>query len=246
MINMIKKYTTKYEIKDDKLDRSYFYFASNKDESLKNFYSSFLRDFFEEEYHELRNGIITNTERGESHFYTFKLVPKIGLSISYKDMSEIKFHGGIKDEYVGRKLLYVAWIPASIVKQITYPKIKEISSIFDIKISGNLHKLFMYNAKTKQLLLWDTFSSELLYDKYAVEKDKNPYNDFVIGNISKGKIFITEDLSEVMKVKDTSDMIVKTLNMFKMNGANDNYILRSAYSEKKYKLGYFLKTKVLW
>ena len=238
----------KYEIKDDKLDESYFYVASNKDEAIKKFYSKFLTKFFKKEYHEIRTGIITTKKETESYFYTFHLSPECGLRVTYKDLSKIKYHGGLfkKDETIGRKLLHGAWIPSLILTNVSSPKIKEITSIFDVKMSGQTYKTFMFNSNTKQLLLGNEFSSRILYDKYAVEKDKNPYNDFVIGNINEGEIVLNEDLSEVMKIKDTSDMVVKTLNMFKMNGAKDNYVLSNNFSEKTYKLGYFLKTKVLW
>lgn len=125
-------------------------------------------------------------------------------------------------------------------------------SLFRSQINNKKVKIFMFNDKTGQLLLYNEFYYDYAYHEYAIDAERNYKKDFTVGEMylnsvsENGKLHLPLNRIEDMKNKDKSDMIVHTLEMFLLNGANNKTLLSFGNNEKEYKLKYFLKTKVLW
>ena len=125
-------------------------------------------------------------------------------------------------------------------------------SLFRSQIKNKKVKIFMFNDKTGQLLLDNEFSYTNAYEKYAIDVKRNYTEDFIIGEMflnsvsENGRLHFSLNRIEDMKNKNKSNLIVHTLEMFLLNGANNKTLLSFGNNEKEYELKYFLKTKVLW
>lgn len=149
------------------------------------------------------------------------------------------------------------WIPHSLSKKLHFMPDERYDmdekSIFRFHVGNSPVSFFMFNPKTKQLIIteYTSFAPIYTYNYYALEKGMSLFSDFIRGKISftdknKNGIIIFEDyvLSD-LKGKQFSHMIFETLNLFKNNGAKDDTIVFFGLS-KPNNLKYFMKTKMLW
>lgn len=150
------------------------------------------------------------------------------------------------------------YIPMSIAKNIKLNDHEELKSfdeksIFNWKIYNENPFIFMFNPFTNLLLLGTGSLYGSLYDNNVTHESGNYFSDFVRGAMFYGadkfenpnKIVFTFSVIEDMQDEAKSYAIVKTLEMFKRNGALENTTIKM-YKNKQWSLKYFMKTKVLW
>lgn len=127
------------------------------------------------------------------------------------------------------------------------------NSIFLFTINGNKIMNILFNPKTGQLIMESVMSFRDIYNKYALdkEKDESDYKDYVkcslmLGESHKtGNIYFGYTDIGIMKNKEESNAVVRTIEMLKTKGLKDNSTISFMY-KFNIKIDYFLKTKVMW
>ena len=145
-----------------------------------------------------------------------------------------------------------AWLPTASITNIIVEKNYDI---FNFHFGVGSYKTFLYNPETKQLLISNKSNHLKVYEENAVQKKDNEYDDFVKGYLtdkSNNVIRLEGDVGKILRDKEQSHKLMKTLEMFSMNGANEYTKLRYLKGKKslsediEYKLNYFMKTKIIW
>ena len=127
------------------------------------------------------------------------------------------------------------------------------NSIFLFTINGNKIMNILFNPKTGQLIMESVMNFKDIYDKYALdkEKDESDYKDYVkcslmLGESHKnGNIYFGYTDIGIMKNKEKSNAIVRTIEMLKTKGLKNDSTISFMY-KFNIKIDYFLKTKVMW
>ena len=147
------------------------------------------------------------------------------------------------------------WIPRDLSEKLHFMPDERYDmdekSIFRLHIGNSPVSFFMFNPKTKQLMIDVYTSFRDIYDYHSLEKNINLFSDFIRCRISfndaneNGTIIFNNYVLSDLKSKQFSHMIFETLNLFKNNGAKDDTIVFFGLS-KPNNLKYFMKTKLLW
>ena len=147
------------------------------------------------------------------------------------------------------------FVPRKLFDLLSYRENKKYDmrwdSIFFISIDGNKIMNVLYNPKTCQLLMESVLPFRDIYDKHVLDKENNNFKDFVklslmLGDSHEnGNIYFGYTDIGIMKNKEKSDAIVKTIEMLKTRGLKNNSTISFMY-KFNIKIDYFLKTKVMW
>lgn len=145
-----------------------------------------------------------------------------------------------------------AWIPVSLSQNLI---VEKSFNIFNFRFEVGSYKTFLYNPNTKQLLIDEKAKHLDIHQEHAVKKEENKYDDFVKGYItdkSNNVIRLEGNVGKMLLNEKQSHKLMKTLEMFMLNGANENTKLRyitgktCLFEDAEYRLKYFMKTKNIW
>lgn len=239
----------------------YYRKASSFQDALEKIYEASMLMVKKSSSEVEKHGFITNSVTGEWRTYKVSVKNILGEYTIVYDLGLEKEKKKVGKSHVEEKTpewFNDVFIPKKLMDTLNFNPKRDFThssgfnSFFTLECRGTSARHFMFNPKTRQLLLFSQLLNSELFNEYVVERSKNPIVDFVTGYFTfnaifdNGRITFLPYRSTHMRNKEISDEIVEVIKMFRSNGANDKTIISFEDTLNDYTLKYFLKAKVIW